>query len=523
LLGTAGIGAAGLAAAAVVGCSSSDNTATTTATAVASPTSIPNSPLLRSLAESNPQNLDPHANQNNSTNFSSIAHICGHGPMKWDVDGTFKPYFCESEPTVSADGLVITFKFKPGLKFSNGKPLDAAAVIANWEHIQTYSGTAPGGRAFSGKFTFNKVDATTVTVTTEKPFAPIIAEMSFRQELTDMDTYSTTNPIGAGPWILDDWIQNQKLVFHKNPTYFDANRIHFDKMEHIISTDPDAILNAVRTGDWQIGRVPLSRLAEFRGGSELQILEVPSGQVSLGIWINILKDPFTDLRVRQAVDLAIDRNAVKTTVYDGENYPGATMLASNSPFFVQSLHESWKYDVAQATQLIQQAGANGTQITLWAATGTGTNPDDAFATFCKNALEAIGLKVTIQTEEEGALIQDHLFKRDFQAITRYVTGRPDPYQSHAVLNCPGGVVPGTNFTSFCDDVYQTNLNTFLTTFDFQKRYDAFKVCQQRMLDVKPMINTGHIKNNAALVPKLKGYKLHSESSVRYYEDVYLEA
>jgi peptide/nickel transport system substrate-binding protein len=518
LLCAAGVGGAGLAAAAIVGCGDDD---TTPNGGALSPTSIPQSPQLTALGFSIPTTLDPHANVGNQNNLASVRPILGEGLLFWDYDFTMQPDLAASLPTISDDSLTYTFTLRDGLTFSNGKPLNAAAVIENFERMRDPNTKSQALITFERVKQFNAPDALTVEIILEEPSPLLLSNLGWRHMITDVSVYSDTDPIGAGPFLLEDFIPNERIVYRKNPDYYDADRIHFDRLVNIFSSDEEANLNALRTGEWDISAIPLVRRQEFAGSDEFTILERPGVVQSSTVFWKVNEPPFSDARLREAVDLVINREDVQRTVYSGQNIPGAGWLHPDDPFFVQEIFDGWTYDEDRARQLVTEAGAEGLTIDVHHGLGTVAGvPHGTFAEYFKNQVELIGLRVNLLGQELGTLIRDVLFPRNFNTILLFSSARPDP---DALFRAGGALFhskAGFNWSNVADPDLDDLLDRASREVDFDARFELYTDAQERIAELRSLLSTGFTVSHSATNKNIQGYRVHQDEGVRYYKDVF---
>jgi peptide/nickel transport system substrate-binding protein len=284
--------------------------------------------------------------------------------------GKIVPWLATSWDT-SKDGLTWTFHLKPGVKFTNGEPLDAKAVVKNFEYWSDPSngnGVAPFLHNYykSAK----ALNDTTVQVTLSKPYAPLLSSISQGYDgIIAPATYAAgaeaicNEPIGSGPWIIDKWTHGQNITFSRNPNYNSApaNALHqgpayAEKLIWSFVADPTTRYGSLTTGQSNvIYDVPAPDWASAQENYEVQQYITPGRPVTLDL--NMNQGPFTELPVREAFAYGADRKAAVESAFEGKvPYNGNGALSQSTPMQDPSLEETWPYNPEKAEQLLDQAG-----------------------------------------------------------------------------------------------------------------------------------------------------------------------
>jgi peptide/nickel transport system substrate-binding protein len=284
--------------------------------------------------------------------------------------GKIVPWLATSWDT-SKDGLTWTFHLKPGVKFTNGEPLNAKAVVKNFEYWSDPSngnGVAP---FLHNYYKSSKaLNDTTVQVTLSKPYAPLLSSISQGYDgILAPATYAAgaeaicNEPIGSGPWIIDKWTHGQNITFSRNPNYNSApaNALHqgpayAEKLVWSFVADPTTRYGSLTTGQSNvIYDVPAPDWAAAQENYEVQQYITPGRPVTLDL--NMNQGPFTELPVREAFAYGADRKAAVESAFEGKvPYNGNGALSQSTPMQDPSLEETWPYNPEKAEQLLDQAG-----------------------------------------------------------------------------------------------------------------------------------------------------------------------
>lgn len=277
--------------------------------------------------------------------------------------------------TISPDRRTYTFHLKSGVKFTDGTPLNAQAVVDNfedWTNPKTANGDVD---AFIGPYfkSAEALDDLTVQVKLTKPYEPLLSTLSQGYDgilspkgLARGVAPNCTDPIGSGPWIIQKWNHGQNIVFVRNPTYNSApaNALHQGPAyanKLIWSFVPDGttrwaslttgesdVIYDVPTVDWETAKSQYNAFQYITPGRPDTLT------------LNTYHGPFADERVRQAFAYAINRPQAVKSAFNGEiPYDGNGALSPSTPDYDASLNNSLPYDPAQAKALLAQAGYTG--------------------------------------------------------------------------------------------------------------------------------------------------------------------
>jgi peptide/nickel transport system substrate-binding protein len=271
----------------------------------------------------------------------------------------------------SKDGLVWTFHLKPGVKFTDGTPLNAQAVVTNFEY---WSDPSNGNGVVPYLANYYKsakaLNDTTVQVTLSKPYAPLLSSLSQGYDgIISPKTYAKgpeaicNEPVGSGPWIIDKWTHGQNITFSRNPNYNSApaNALHqgpayAEKLVWSFVADPTTRYGSLTTGQSNvIYDVPAPDWAAAQENYEVQQYITPGRPDTLDL--NTINGPFTDQKVREAFAYGADRKAAVESAFEGKvPYNGNGALSQSTPMQDPSLEDTWPYNPEKAEGLLDQAG-----------------------------------------------------------------------------------------------------------------------------------------------------------------------
>jgi peptide/nickel transport system substrate-binding protein len=329
------------------------------------------------------------------------------------------------------DHKSIVIKLRPGVRFQDGEPFNAEAVTFNIERHQT----TPGSFRKSEIAEIQSVEVVndlTVRFHLSQPLVPLLAALTDRAGMmvspkaakASGDKFGT-QPVCAGPYKFVQRVAQGKIVLEKVADYWDQKSFAIDRVEFVPITDSSSRLASLRSGDLQmIERVSPTDLAEIRGDSKLKVTGIPELGYQM-IPLNVANGPkskaFSDVRVRQALDLAIDRETLVKTVFGGEYIAGNQFISPANPYYDKKVPVA-KRDLARARQLLKDAGQPSFSFTLVVP----PERDRQEASLILQAMWAeAGITANLQTQENVTMLQSGR-KGDFEAYFTFWSGRPDP-------------------------------------------------------------------------------------------------
>jgi peptide/nickel transport system substrate-binding protein len=291
-----------------------------------------------------------------------------------DAKGGIVPQLTTSLPEISADGLTVTIKLRPGVKFNDGTPMDAQSVKVSLDRHRSLEGSRRAAELSAVK-DVSVVDPTTVRLTLKQPSAPLVATLADRAgmilspaQLDKLGDKFGTNPVCVGPFNFVERTPGDRTVLERAKDYYDANKVMLDRVVFKFIPDDNVRTSNLRSGDIQIAdRVPTTDVAALQADPAFKVTKVTTNGYG-GLNINIANvggigtPPGTpdsalarDPRLREAFELSLDRGQINQIVYNGFQEPGCSPLSPASPFAPTDL-KCPPRDVARAKELIAQVG-----------------------------------------------------------------------------------------------------------------------------------------------------------------------
>lgn len=304
-----------------------------------------------------PAGLDPSTISGAGTPFVLLYNVY-ETLVRIDDQSEIKPLLAR-EWTLSPDLKTYTFSLDPAAKFASGKPVNADAVVTSLERIRTDAKVVDKLKSEMAPVdTIEATDDHTVTITLKQPSHQWLFDMTGPagivydpEGLTTLDS----KPAGSGPYEFVSWDQGNELKLKRTADYWGTGPRVSDVTFRLF-TDPNAMNTAMLSGQLDVISnltVP-DALDQFSDPNRFTVLEgVTDGEVVLGF--NHTSAPLKDLKVRQAINHAIDRRALVDSVWGGKGELIGSMVATRDPWY-EDLSDTYAYNPTKAKELLKQAG-----------------------------------------------------------------------------------------------------------------------------------------------------------------------
>jgi peptide/nickel transport system substrate-binding protein len=474
-----------------------------------------------------PVNLDPA--QVTDLNSNRVGRRIAETLVTFPDESTqIVPGLAESW-AVSKDGLRYTFKLRKGVSFHDGTPLDAEAVKfsierqINPEHPFNKLGKYPFANFFFGNIkAVEVVDPLTVEFVLKEPRASFLAVLTAGAASIVSPTavrkygqdYALT-PVGTGPFKYVSWERGQRVVLEKNPSYW-RFPVKLERVIYRPIVEDQARLTELLTGalDLIVGTPP-DFVAQLENNPKVTLLK----QVGAHVWylgINNQKKPFDDKRVRQALNYAVNKDAIVRDVLKGT---GSLSVGPVLPktWGADGGLKPYPYDPERAKKLLAEAGyPSGFTTTLWVPeSGSGMQSPVAMSTVIQSNLKAVGVNVSLQTMEWGAYLAKLRSKEQELFALSWMAGNEDPDMvMYPLLHSSQWTPNGPNRALYRNDKFDEILHQARLMTDEKKRADLYRQAQRILVDDAPWIFVDHEIQTAAHAKRVQGFKLHPSFDLR---------
>ena len=333
----------------------------------------------------------------------------------------------------NAAGDEVTFHLRSGLKFSDGEPVDGAAVRAAIERAKNQKNSALFGDLTSiESVTADGLDATVHLTQVDYQIPQLLGQRVLQvaspkaaQDPAKLDQ----NPVGAGPFVVTQVIPGTKAVLKKNPDYWDAANIHIDNVELTSAPDASTVVSGLQTGVYNFADIDPSQ-ADAAKKAGLDVFVQPGFNAS-NISLNVNKAPFDNPEVVDAVRYAVNRQEFVDKLSFGYGETTDQPFPEGYIAYDPESKDRYPYDPAKAEQLLSEAGYKAGDIKLDLVIPTA----DPGAEIVQSQLGAVGITVDIKVDKNWAT---PFFAKELTLSLYGTTGRDSALQTLTAHFGPNG-------------------------------------------------------------------------------------
>jgi peptide/nickel transport system substrate-binding protein len=442
--------------------------------------------------------------------FNVYGSLVGTDPLTREVH----PHMAES--LTSDDGSVWTLKLRDGVKFSDGTDFDAEAVKFNWERHADPANTSSSRGVVAAMQAIEVVDPLTLRITLTEPnqqFPRTLGQYTLTFIASPTAIRAGTvgeKPVGAGPFLLKEWVRDDHMTFVRNPTYWDAPRPYLDELTIRPIIDPAQRLNAAITGQGQVAFLynPTDAESAADEGLELHHIKMNGGQT---IIFNFASPLGADERFRRALRLAIDNAQLSEIVARGAGTDDATtFFTEDSPLYNPSLRFP-EPDLAEAQRLIDELASErgGTlEFTLNASQPQQTNAD-AIQT---QLAQFDNLKVNLNIQSAAAHPKTVIVDKAFE-VALWNTFNLDPEPRSHDFFLTGS--PRNYSNGYSDPEMDAALKKGRQATTEAERQAAYDEMQQIIIDTTPVIVISRADHYIATNEKIHGAAFIEDGVMRW--------
>nr|MBO2481257.1 ABC transporter substrate-binding protein [Bacillaceae bacterium] len=451
----------------------------------------------------------------------------------------FKEQSTELEPglatdwEVSDDGLTYTFQLRQGVKFHDGTDFNAEAVVFNFnrwiEGNQGKSGDEIPFPYFQSQFGDN-IESVTATGEYEVQFKLKRPQAVFLKNLA-MSPFAIAspaaiqkygdkfneNPVGTGPYKFVEWKRNDRIVLEKFDDYWDSGYPKIDRIIFRCIPDNSARLNALKTGEVDlIDGVNYTDVKQIESDSNLQLIPRPSLNVAY-VGLTVTRGPLKNQKVRQALNHAVDKEAIIQSFYEGYAEPAKNPMPPVVAGYNDEIQD-YEFDLEKAKQLLAEAGyPNGFEIKLWAMPVPRPYMPDGrkVAEAIKSNWEKIGVKTEIVSMEWGTYLEK-VAAGEADAFMLGWTGDNGDADNFLYVLLDKDNVGTNNYTYYSNDELHEILIQAQTESDENKRNELYKKAQEIIKEDAPWIPLVHSEPLLAARKDLVNFKPHPTGSDRLH-------
>jgi len=479
-------------------------------------------------SEGSPAGFDP-GQYTTGTDFDASAETMFNRLTQFERGGTAVVPGLATSWDVSPDGLTYTFHLRDGVKFHTTPYFKPTRTFNADDVLFTFNRMInkddPFRKAYPTEFPYftdmgmdtnikniEKVDDHTVKFTLGTVDAAFIQNLAmsfasiqsaeYAAQLLKNGTPQDINqkPIGTGPFVFKSYQKDSNIRYTGNKDYWNPADVKIDNLIFAITTDPSVRIQKLKKNECQITLFP--RPADLKALEADKDLKLPhQAGFNLGYIVYNVMDkvkgsdqpnPLADLRVRQALDMSVNKQQIIDSVYQGAGQLAVNAMPPTQWSYDTTIKDA-KYDPEKAKVLLKEAGVKeGTEIVLWAMpVQRPYNPNaKLMAEMLQNDWKKIGLNVKITSYEWGEYIKRSKGGENQAMIIGWSGDNGDPDNWLNVLfGCDS--LSGNNFSKWCDKKFDGIVKEAKATSDIAKRTELYKQAQHILKDAVPMTPIAH--------------------------------
>ena len=509
--------------------------------AATAPDNVPQGGTLVRLYPSDPPTLDPHLSTDNLSG-GLVQEIFG-GLVTLNLEYAPVPDLAERWD-VSDDGRVYSFHLRRDAKFHDGKPVTAQDVKWSLERVTDPATQAPVAEQYLGDIVgvteklngqadsiqgIRVIDDHTIEITIDAPKSYFVAKLTYPtafvldRENVEGNPNWLRQPNGTGPFKLAQYDVGETIRLVRNERYH-LGPAHLDEVKFILSGGSPMLMYENNEIDLTgLGLADLDRVKDPSSPLNAELEQAPAAFSVSFIGMNVKEPPFDDPKVRKALNLAINKEAIATQVLENLSSPANTIIPPGFPSYNPDL-KGYEYDPERARQLLAESKygnnmANFPRITLNTSGSFGAEVPLDLQVILQSWEEELGIQVDIQQTEWATFIQD-VHARRYQMFTiAWGADYPDPQNFLDILFHSQSENDWTNYSNPEVDAL---LEQARVMQDQEARFELYNRIEQMILDDAPWIPLWNSGESYALIkPEVKGYHL-TAMTIPKYRYVYIE-
>lgn len=467
--------------------------------------------------------LDPY--DTNSTLSQAVGKGYYESLLTFDKDLKIKPLLAEKiEP--NADGTEYVLTLKEGVKFHDGTDFNAEAVKVNLERVLDKSNALARYNQFSRIESVEVLDTHKVSIKLSEPFSAFVnalahpsAMMISPAALEKWGKDISLHPTGTGPFKFKEWKPSGTLSMEKFDGYWREGYPKIDSLTFKTVNDNNTRAAVLQTGEVDVAYpLPYEQVKRLQENDKLELVSAPS-IIARYISMNVLHEPFDDVRVRKAVNYAINNEALAKVAYSGHAFPSQGVVPQGVAYAHKM--DPWPYDPEKAKELLAEAGyADGFSTTLWSAYNDGTAAKAI--QFLQQQLAQVGIKASVELLESGQRVErvqqaqdpEEAPVRMYYAGWSASTGEAD-WALRPLLATSGWPPVFNNTAYYSNDVVDENIEAALKTTDEDAKIQHYADAQEQIWEDAPWAFLVTVELVSAHAKKIKGFNVMPDGSFEF--------
>lgn len=452
--------------------------------------------------------LDPMLVTNNVDIW--MMNLIMEGLVKSSDDGkSVEPCLADSWE-ISDDGLSYTFHLKQGVKFSNGQDVTTDDWIYSLERVRD---TEESAWAFtlSNVSDITAPDADTLVFTLTTPLASFLSDLSLFANVVMPKDYVEQQgsdgiavaPIGVGPYLLQSWEKGSKMVFVKNPYYYNTDEPVTDTITFYVVPDDNTRIMQLEGGQVDMATdIPFSRVEELKNTSGIN-MELVDSTESDYISFNYTNEKLKDVRIRQALAYATNRDDIIKAVFYGNATINNTFISPSAPHFNADVTPR-DYDVDKAKSLLAEAGASNLELTILITSGDTQNLQ--VATMLKDQWAKAGVTLNIEQMDQSARSEKRT-NLDYDVLLSLLTSDISDTSELMELICVADMAQSmhTGWNGEIQQQAEKLVTDAASEMDEAKRKDEYGQAQQLVQDDQLIVPLYNVPFAVAMSDKVQNF------------------
>jgi peptide/nickel transport system substrate-binding protein/oligopeptide transport system substrate-binding protein len=473
--------------------------------------------LVDSRDNYDPRSLDPALSTDVPTG-RAVGYLFD-GLTRFNPDARVIPALATSWET-SPDGVTYTFHLRRGVTFSDGTPFVARQVLASWQRV--LDPKVRGGRGWplypilgarefaDGKATgiqgLSAPDDSTLVVVLKEPFAifPKLLAMPVAAIAPErVPANFGEHPVGTGPWRLVEWKHDDYLLFAPNPHWWGGGP-KADSLKARIIAEPSTAVAEFQSGNVDVLQIPQGEIADWEEDAERRKLLASTPSLELVyVAVNTKRGPLADVRVRQALNYAVDRRTIVRNLIAGRGELAAGVIPSSLPG-AEKARVGYQFDTTRARQLLREAGyPNGIDLELW----TSTNPIYVrIAETLQAYLRLSGIRVKLVQRESAAAREAARKGRTDLFLKDWYADYPDAENFLYPLLHSANAGVGGNVSFYANPQFDSLVTAARREPDEAKRVALYTEADRIAFRDAPMIFLWFYSELYAVQPWIRGFE-----------------
>lgn len=467
---------------------------------------------LKVANDQEPAGLDPHKVP--AASSSRIYSQMYEGLLSFDAEmniiGSLATEWNQDNDTT------YTFKLKEGVKFHNGRVMTAEDVKYSFERILNEETASHIRSYFIDVATIDVVSDTEVKFTLSKPNATFLSNLTHASAVVvPKETVEANGDLqqtadGTGPFKLEKWVPDNSITLVRNDDYHIAGEPKVATLSYFTMTEEASRISAIRTGEIDFTTVSAKTTQLLQGNDDIEVIPYQSLEYSY-VGFNTANEPLNNEKVRQALSLATDRNAILKIVWSGEGLVSGPVAPSMGDWAIDvEALDLYKVDVEAAKALLAEAGyPDGFDITITTASSYPDMVDTA--QLLQQQWKEIGVNATIKQIEWGDYIDTWSNKKADILIGRNTSGI-DPDRA---LNYFFSSTGSANVWNFASEEFDTIVAKGIETIDEAEREAVYAEAQELLINLSPNLFLVSPKNYIAIRKDVTGYTPYPHNTVDF--------